>query len=194
MSVGEIIGLALIAVLIGGAAGGAVGAMLARGRNDRARQRHRAAEAYARWLAARWTMSRASLSFVAAFRALAAERRESINFSLREQEAQRARADWCETMRELDRAEAEIAVLEPASITRRRPGPGRPDADELRAAIQADSAAVEAFRQRLEAEDAQAAAFVRAAFAPPARTAPALQLACAPLEFARRVVERWSAR
>lgn len=106
MSVGEVAGLLMVAVLGGGLMGVAVTTLVTIRRYYYSDRWVRETESLSRWLAARLTMSRAALSFVAAFRALAAEHRDSAYFQLRTDEAQRARGDWCEAMRELDRAEA----------------------------------------------------------------------------------------
>ncbi|UCE58645.1 MAG: hypothetical protein JSU63_14520 [Phycisphaerales bacterium] len=115
MSAGEIAGLVILSALLGaGVAGLIIALRVSQQSGDREAQQ---IEAYARWLAACLAVSRASLSFVAAFRALAAERRESAYFELRKDEAQRARAHWCDVLGELDRAEAVLRVWHAA-----RPG------------------------------------------------------------------------
>ncbi len=110
MSVGEIAGLAATILLVGLLMGLWIGFSIRPGyREGRPSHRDRI-DAYARWLAARRSLSRASTSLVAAFRSLAAEPQAAANHALRREEAQRARAFWCETMRELDRAEAALVV------------------------------------------------------------------------------------
>ena len=109
MSPGEVAGLALLAGLFGGVAGAVlVGVIISARRAWIAQRRKEQIDAYAGWLAARLTLSRACGLFVTAFRALAAEPRESVYFSLRMEEAQRARTQWCDAVRQLDLAEATL--------------------------------------------------------------------------------------
>ena len=76
MSVAEVVGLLLTAGLLGGTVGAAV-VVWSTTRRQRARQKRvDLRDAYARWLAGRMTLSRASASFVAAFRSMAAETRD----------------------------------------------------------------------------------------------------------------------
>lgn len=108
----------------------------------------------ARWLASRWTLSRASLSLVAAFRSLAREGSDSPFYALRQEETQRMRASWCEAQNELDRAEAELWV----QGLDHRDGLGvqeplRVGADALRIAIEGDAQAVAVFAKALRAAD-----------------------------------------
>lgn len=161
MSVGEIIGLALTAGLLGGLAGAAlVGVMLRRHRDAR-EQRRRRVEASARWLAARMNLSRTSVSFVAAFKALAAARPESIYFPLRMEEAQRVRAQWSEAARELDLAGASLRVwLDSSGERRQLSGFARIGADRLRVAIDGDEHEVDELLQALNLADRAAIEFV----------------------------------
>ena len=109
------------------------------------------------------TLSRASASFVAAFRALAAERRESAFFPLRTEEAQRARAFWCESSRDLDLAEGTLMVcVHDPAIHQRLADLERITAEALRAAINSDQAEVDALVGKLRAADQRALDFVRA--------------------------------
>ena len=106
MAAGEVACLVAVGVLIGVAVGAALALHLASRSSQTVARRTDLADRHTRWLAARLTVSRASLSFVAAFRALAAERGDSIHLTLRTEEAQRARAHWCDAMREVDLAQA----------------------------------------------------------------------------------------
>jgi uncharacterized membrane protein YedE/YeeE len=155
MSVGEWIGFALTVALLAGAAGVGMGARLGQKRSAGMRHRRRVADACAYWLAARWTLSRTSMSFVAAFRALGAEPRDAPNYELREQEAQRARGHWCEAMGEFDRREAALVIFALSEGIPYSPS-DRVDAEELRAAIQGDARGVAALRIRLQAADRDA--------------------------------------
>ncbi|MEK7757675.1 MAG: hypothetical protein AAB385_10740, partial [Planctomycetota bacterium] len=153
MSWDEIVGLALTAALIGGAVGAVLAALVARSGVALAERRAGlilaeplkggsadATQTYARWLAARLTFSRASASFVAAFRALAVERRDSPQFPLRLEEAQRARVSWSEASRDLDFAEAMLltSVHDPA-IDQRLGEFEHVSAEALRAVVAGDS-------------------------------------------------------
>ena len=166
MSVGEIVGLLMTAGLFGGAVGAAAVAW-GMTRRERARQKRMdLRDAYARWLAGHMTLSRASVSFVAAFRSLAAATRDSVYFSLRVEEAQRARASWCDAMRELDLAEASLRTHVPASVIReqltrfKRVAPAA-----LRAAIDASEGDAHQFVQSLRVADLAAIQFVEQAAA-----------------------------
>jgi len=166
MSWDEIVGLALTAALIGGAVGAALAVLVARSGAALSERRERITQTYARWLAARLTFSRASASFVAAFRTLAAERRDSPQFPLRMEEAQRARVSWSEVSRDLDFAEAMLltSVHDPA-IDQQLGGFEHVSAEALRAVVAGDSKGVEKWLQELHAADRRALDFVRGAMA-----------------------------
>lgn len=163
MPVGELIGLIFAMLLLGGAVGGAVAMSVASGRRRRDEHRQRQLEAYARWLAARRTLTQASISLVTAFRCLAVQRRDSAYSELRVDEAQRARAYWCDALRELDRAEAALAV---------RTGPWGTDepwtrvdrvgANALQVAIDGAEAGAKALHRALQEADRRAAELVQA--------------------------------
>ncbi len=158
----EIIALAAAAGFGAGMLG-AVPIALAITRGQRsARQRDRLIDAYARWLAARMTLTRTSGSVVAAFRALAAERRDSPYLSLRHEETQRARAQWCDAMGLLDQAEAELILCNPNGSARedlaRFP---RVRAEALRRAINGNEADAERLVRGLRSSDRQAIDFVQ---------------------------------
>lgn len=166
MSAGEVAGLVVLAGSCGLAAG-VTAAALVFGRQLRGTEKQpRRVEAYTNWLAARLTTSRASLSFVAALRALDAQRSDSVYFGLRTAEAQRARAYWCDAMQRLDGTEAALIALgatdpqcnSPEGFFRVRP-------DALRRAINGDEGDVDELAQRLYAEDRVAIAFVRSTIA-----------------------------
>ena len=162
MSAGEVAVIASLAGLVGVAIGVSTTALLTwRCREDIGR-RTRLIEAYTGWLAARMTAGRASFSFVAAFRALAVERSDYIYFPLRTDEAQRARAYWCDAMKSLDLAEATLIALDVDDSDRDprdlffRVGP-----DALRRAINGDEADVDMLAHELRAADRLAVDFVR---------------------------------
>ena len=164
MSWDEIVGLALTAALIGGAVGAALAALVARSGAALAERQERITQTYARWLAARLTFSRASASFVAAFRTLAAERRDSPQFLLRIEEARQARVSWSEASRDLDFAEAMLltSVHDPA-IDQQLGGFEHVSAEALRNVVAGESKGVEKWLQELHDADRRALDFVRAA-------------------------------
>ena len=123
MTDGEAIGLAIMAGILGGVFGAGVTAMYCAFRDRVSAARVCRRDTIAQWLAARMMLGRASLSFVAAFRSLAAEGRESRYFSLRQDESQRARAQWCAAAETLDLAEAKLrAWTSSAAVIRSRNG------------------------------------------------------------------------
>lgn len=154
MSISEIVGLCGSIALLAGIAGAVVGVLLARGRSEVRVARREAFVSAARWVAARKSMSRAASSFVASFRALALEPPDSPNRSLREQEAQRCRASWCEACGELERVEAEWVVLHrldtPLLDTSANVAM---DASAIREAIEGDALALKAFATKLNETD-----------------------------------------
>jgi len=164
MSWDEIVGLNLTAVLIGGAVGAMLTALVVRSGVAFAERQEHARQTYARWLAARLTFSRASASFVAAFRALAAERRDSPQFPFRMEEAHRARVSWTEASRDLDFAEAMLLtkVHDPA-IDRRLGEFEHVSAEALRTVVAGDSKGVGELLQSLHAADQRALDFARGA-------------------------------
>lgn len=194
MSSGELIGLLATVVLLAVVAGAAAMAAVAARPGWATNARTRRIDAYAQWLAAHKTLARASTSFVAALRALAAEHRDARYFSLRRDEAQRARAAWCDAMRELDRAEASLVawVADPsihkqlARFQRARPA-------ALRGAIDGDQADVERLSHELHGADELAAEFVHQAITQTRgeRSAPRRLLARA-LAHAETIVHQWS--
>ncbi len=194
MSWGEIIGLALTAAFFGGAVSTILGAWIARCAGGREKQSRQIKEAYARWLAARLTYSRASASFVAVFRALAVERRDSPHFPLQMEEAQRSRMMWCEAARELDAAEAVlvISVHDPA-IDQQLTAMGRVTLEDLRAAVHADSDKAERVLQELRDGAQRAIGVARGASANtrgnPSRWYKPLTTLTLPI---RRIVDQWS--
>ena len=163
MPAGDAIGLVLTALLVGAAAGGAAAIAVAGSRRRREERRRRQLEACARWLAARRTLTRASISLVAAFRSLADQRRDSDYFQLRMDEAQRCRASWGDAMRELDRAEADLIVWSgPSGTDEPWTRVERAGGMALQVAIDGTEADVEALFQALHDADRHAAELVQA--------------------------------
>lgn len=189
----ELVGL-VISVALAGLAIGIAAALLIAARKDRNAELHiRRTDAYAQWLAAQTTLTRTSMSLVAAFRALAAETEESKYYSLRQDEAQRARSHWCEAMHELDLAEAAlVAWSTDPDIRTKLDRFERVTAEALRAAIDGGDTEVETLRQRLHRSDEGAAAFVRASMGDASREPSWLveQLRRV-IRFASSIVDNW---
>jgi hypothetical protein len=194
MSWDEIVGLTITAALIGGAVGVVLAALVARSGVVLAERREHTTQTYARWLAARLTFSRTSASFVAAFRALAAERRDSPQFPLRMEDAQRARVYWSEASCDLDFAEAMLltSVHDPA-IDQGLGEFEHVSAEALRAVVAGDSKGVEIWLQELHAADQRTLDFVRSATANThgnrSTWCKRLALLTTPI---RSIVDRWS--
>ena len=207
MSWDEIVGLALTAALIGGAVGAALAVLVARSGAALAERQAGlilaeplkggsadATQTYVRWLAARLTFSRASASFVAAFRTLAAERRDSPLFLLRMEEARQARVSWSEVSRDLDFAEAMLltSIHDPA-IDRRLGECEHVSAEALRDVVAGESKGVEKWLQELRASDRSALDFVRGATANTHRNQSIWCKRLARLTTPiRTIVDRWS--
>ena len=196
MSVAEVVGLLLTAGLFGGAVGAAAVAWGTTRRQRTQQERTQLRDAYARWLAGHMTLSRASVSFVAAFRSLAAETRDSIYFSLRVEEVQRARASWGDAMRELDLAEASFRAHVPSPmISEQLARFKRVEPEALRTAINGSERDADQFVQTLRAADQAAIQFVEKAgarVAPPTRPYLAKSLMTKTAACVERIVDRWS--
>ena len=170
-------GVSITSMLLAGLCGGIVGAALTvMVRSHRRRvttEREARRERIAAWLAAYIGVGRASVSFVAAFRSLAAACEGTAYYGLRQEEAQRARAQWSRAVERLDLAEAKLHIWHAGSeligcVDRMH----RISAVSLRAAIDGDEAATDRFIQMVMAmqqeatvvvagtEDKQRAAFV----------------------------------
>ncbi len=162
MSQAEIVGLLLTVALMALAAGALVAGVAYRIAAHNARQRVDLTEAYVQWLAARRTLTRVTLSFVAAFRALASTDRTSSNRSLRQEESQRARADWSLAMRSLEDAHTRLCVCdEDDSIARRLQQFAVITPEQIRNAINGDAEVRGRFAAELADTDRRAMAFVR---------------------------------
>lgn len=196
MSPGELVGLLATVALFAAVVGVVLTAVVSWRRNRRIERWIRQTDAYGQWLGAYLTLIRASISFVAAFRSLAAQKHDSKYFSLRGDEAKRARADWCEAKSRLDRAEAMlIAWSDDASIAEQLAGfrPGAPDM--LRAAIDGDPSDVEQLTRRLRETEQRAIAFVRTATdGEEARRFPFSQCLSRPARWATIVMDNWAKR
>lgn len=162
MSQAEIVGLLLTVALMALAAGALVASVAYRFAVRDARQRVDLTEAYVQWLAARRTLTRVTLSFVAAFRALAVTDRASLNRSLREEESQRARADWSSAMRSLEEAHTRLCVCdEDDGMAQRLTRFAVVTPEQIRKAISGDADIRERMAGELADADRRAMAFVR---------------------------------
>lgn len=196
MSAGELLGLLMTVGLLAAAIGAILTAAGGLRRSRRTDLRARRLDVYSEWLAARLILTRASRSFVAAFRSLAAERRDSSNLSLRRDEAQRTRTAWCEARNGLDRAEAMLLVWsDDPSISERLTGVAPVSPDMLRTGINGAPADFESLTRRLREADEQAIRLVRSATtvadAPPGPVREMLTRAAA---YVQSIVEHWSKR
>lgn len=196
MSAEEIIGSVLTATLLGTTIGVMLGALATSHRVRGAELRRRRLEAYANWLAAQRTLSGASLSFVAAFRALACEARESHHLPLRTTEAQRSRALWCEAVRRLDQAEAELLVFSgDREIKSRLLEFNRITPEELRGAIDGGPSDAARVAERLRDSDARAEVLVcQVADEVHSRRSGLRKVATRIADYLQGIVDHWSKR
>lgn len=154
----------LVAIAVAAVAGGAVGSAVTVLYGHRARRasiRRKDRNLLARWLSARLTVSRASLSLVSALRSLAGEPRHASFHRLRIREVQRARGYWCRAVRELDRAESACIAwsVGPADLSPFQPQE-RIGANALRVAMDGDEADVQRLVQSLTTGDQAAIRYV----------------------------------
>ncbi|MCH8147724.1 MAG: hypothetical protein IH987_06965 [Planctomycetes bacterium] len=154
MAEGQTISSVILAGVLGGMIGAVLTALYCTFRSRVLDVRDARRDAIARWLGARITLGRASVSFVAAFRSLAAERQESGYHGLRMEESQRVRAQWCRAAESLDLAEAALRVrLRSEEFAARLDGFERTSVESLRQAIDGDDVTVDRFVQAvLDAE------------------------------------------
>ena len=196
MSAGEVVGLALTAGLVSGVVGAVLVAVITSQRHWDAQRHGRQIDAYAGWLAARLTLSRACESFVAAFRAIAAEPRDSAYFSLRTEEVRRARSQWCDAARQLDLA-ALLAWSTDRSIIERKVPSDRIGADALRQAINGDERDVDRLLKELRTADRLAIDYVRNAtldIDPQGRLSMWREILAKAAAHIESIVNRWGAR
>lgn len=189
----ELVGL-VISVAFAGLAIGVAVTLLIAVRKDRSAELHiRRTDAYAQWLAAWTTLTRASRSFVAAFRALAAEDQDSKYYALRQDEAQRSRSAWYEATRDLDRAEAALVAWSPDPEIRTKLADFEIiPAETLRTAVNGGTKEMEKLVQRLQSLDERAAEFVRASTGGASRTPSlALEQLRRVIRFASSIMDNW---
>ncbi|MFQ5494686.1 MAG: hypothetical protein ACE5EX_04835 [Phycisphaerae bacterium] len=166
MSVSEVAGLVLTAGLLGAAVGIAVAAALIGHRHHLDRLESQRRQSLAGWLAARLTLNRASLSFAAAYRALAAERSGLEAVALRREEVQRARAAWCDALCDYDRAKAALLVWNHGNgLWEKLTALERHLPDAIQAALCGEPADLERLAARLRRLDVSSAGVVRSTLA-----------------------------
>lgn len=194
MSIGEVVGLLLTATVLAAVTGACFYQLTARRRRRADESWIRRRDAYAHWLGIHMALSNASLSFVAAFRALAKEPGESRYFTLRLQEAQRARQAWCTAMSEMDRVEAMLVVWSDDADVRKKIGElGRVTPVALRRAIHGDEGGVSELRALLEHRVEQAHGWVQSAMRDTrcqrTRFSEAIERCT---RYVRMIMDRWS--
>ena len=163
MAEGQTIGIVISAGVLVGMIGAVLTALYCTFRSRAGEVRAARRDAIAGWLGARMTLGRASVSFVAAFRSLAAERPQSRYTGLRQEESQRARAQWCRAAESLDLAEARLRVwLRSPEFQERLDGFERTSVESLRAAIDGDEVAVDQVVQAVLNAEREAIALAEA--------------------------------
>lgn len=163
MAEGQTIGIVISAGVLGGMIGAVLTALYCTFRRRVLDVRAARRDAIAGWLGARLTLGRASVSFVAAFRSLAAERPQSRYTGLRQEESQRARAQWCRAAESLDLAEATLRVwLRSPEFQEGLDGFERASVKSLRAAIDGDEIAVDRLLQAVLNAEREAIALAEA--------------------------------
>lgn len=169
MSVGELIGLVVTISLLCAAITTAIILILTIRQDQPVNQHDPINKALEQWLASRLTLSRASLSFVMAFRSLASNSKDSPHYPLRIQEAQRVRGQWCDAMRELDRARASLIVHHhDPTIDDQLKDFDKIGAAELRRAINGNPEIVQQLRNQLDQLDRDSIQWVRSLVQPSA--------------------------
>jgi hypothetical protein len=188
----ELIGMIATAALLGGVIGAVVASWSTAIRRRADALSVRRADAYAQWLAARVTLTRASLSFVSSFRALAVERNDSPNLPLRREEAQRTRTAWSDAVRELDRAEAALLVWShDPKVRTKLVDLGRPTPRRLQEAIDGDGRQVRALFAQMHQADERAAEFAQQVAAGLHRPSSVGQVVRQSAFVVDRIVARW---
>lgn len=160
MSAGEVVGLSLTVALFSFLAG----VILGTSRDRRVSQTERdCAERKAilsRFLSARRAATRASLAFVAAYRALAGTKEASMHRRMRVREADASRRRLQEALESLNRAEADVIVWLPDQGSSDERSASL-DVATLRAAIDGTDSDLATLQERLRHADRLAATRVR---------------------------------
>lgn len=161
MSEAEIVGLVLTAALLSATAGIGLALVLHARVSSASSRRVRQMDAHADWLAARLSLTRISLDYVHALRALKASVRAAGAVALRRDEAHHARTAFHESTVRLDRAVSGLVVWsdEPDVFDRVRELE-RLSSEGLRAAIDGDDHGVEDFIRQVQEVDRQAVELV----------------------------------
>lgn len=189
MSAGELIGIIITAILLGGAITAAITVTLAikQGRAESLRPNQN--DVNERWLAARFTLSRVSISFVMAFRSLAKETKESPYHSLRTQEAQRTRDQWSQAKTEYERALAAVIVQSRnPDIATTLQKMDTIDASELQNAINESPLTVQKLRDRLDQQDRYAIRWVQQINSP---TQSPMDILLKPVRYLQNIIQHW---
>jgi len=160
VTAGEVIGLSLTVAMLAFLSGVLMVAARDQGKSAEQGDRDSRRAKLAGYLSARRAVTRASLTFVASFRALARSKEASPHTRLRVKEAHASRRRLHQALDDLDKAQAELIVWFPEW---RRAGEGgrRVDVATLRAAVEGTDADVETLAKRLSEADRSAAASVR---------------------------------
>ncbi len=160
MTPGEVVGLSLTVALLAFLSGVLVVASRDRGESAHQRDRDSRLSKLADYLGARRSVTRASLTFVASFRALTVTKESSPHTQLRTKEAHASRRRLHEALDNLDKSQAELIVWFP-DFARAGEGSHSVDVATLRAAIEGTKADVATLAKCLQEADRQAAARVR---------------------------------
>ncbi len=161
--IATVIVVAVVSTLVGVIGIAMVFVLVVYRKTNRNRQLNAIRRRWSRWLAARRTMSRATVSLVAAFRALRRDQPGEVSRSWRYDEAQRARAYWHDALREHERAEADLEVGHwLANVDTHFISPRHPASDGFRAAITGSPDDTNALLLRVQAVDHEASAFAMA--------------------------------
>jgi len=162
MTAAEIVGTLLTALLLGTLNG----ALLARAWKERRRRVRGLLEhqviAYRDWLAAQKVLTRTSLAFVTAYRALASTSAETSSHDLKRQMFLQTRESWNDAMSELDRADASLVVWCDESGARQELSEMTRSAKHIvQIVLQREIENLDVLADELRARDEQAVAFVR---------------------------------
>jgi hypothetical protein len=161
VSAGEVVGLSLTVALFAFLAGVILGTSRDRRDSSPARDRAERNAVLSRFLSARRAATRASLTFVAAFRALAGTEEASVHRRMRVGEAHASRRRLRDALDRLNRAEADVIVWFP-DRERTDQRNGSLDVATMRAAIDGTDSDVATLQKRLRDADRLAATRVRA--------------------------------
>jgi len=160
VTAGEVIGLSLTVAMLAFLSGVLMVASRDQGKSAEQCDRDSRRATLADYLSARRALTRASLTFVASFRALASSQEGLRHTRLRVKEAHASRRRLHEALDDLDKAQAELIVWFP-EWQRAGEGGRSVDVATLRAAIEGTDADVATLAKRLHEANRFAAASVR---------------------------------